>query len=161
MKVRILTFLVLFSVVCTSYAQQSRTGGGQQNFNLQEFQEKRAAYLREKMELTDVEFAAFIPLVNEFSKKKYELNAGRKDIRNLQHKNQKTDADYLKLIDDNIDTQLKEAQLQQEYYQKFKDVLPPSKLYKYKKADMDFMRQALRERRASRGDRSNRTKSAE
>ena len=39
---------------------------------------------------------------------------------------------------------IKRAQLEKEYYEKFKKILPPKKLYKYKRAEGKFAREFMK-----------------
>jgi hypothetical protein len=144
MKPRI--FIVFIAVVLFNHfviAQEEKTET--QKFDKQAFQARRNAYITAEVGLTADEAATFIPLDNELKQKQFD--AGRECRKlNRESRSQETLSDkaYIILIDCNIETRLKEAQLEQEYYEKFKQILSPSKLYKYQQADFKFMREFMR-----------------
>jgi hypothetical protein len=98
------------------------------------------------MGLTPEEAAAFIPLCNELQEKMFEAGREcRKLSKDLRHNQNATDADYLKVIDECVSVDMKQAQLEKEYYEKFKKILSPKKLYKYKRAEGKFAREFMRD----------------
>lgn len=144
MKMKSLVFICMFltSVVSVN-AQREKCDTCRQN-RVEEFKVKKAEFLKKELQLTDAQAAAFIPLVNELMDKKYEASrTARMDMRTIQQKKDKSDADYKKAIDGMLDSQVKEAELQKEYYQKFAKVLPIEKVYKYHQAEMKFMKRAV------------------
>ena len=87
----------------------------------------------------------FIPLCNELQEKMFEAGREcRKLSKDLKHNESATDADYLKVIDECVSVNMKQAQLEKEYYEKFKKILSPKKLYKYKRAEGKFVREFMR-----------------
>lgn len=124
------------------YAQEVRP---QNHFDKEAFLAKKNAFITAEMGLTPEEAAAFIPLCNEMQDKMFEVGREcRKETRKLWHNSNATDDDYLKVIDQCVDVKIKEAQLEKEYYEKFKQILPPKKLYKYKHAEGKFAREFMR-----------------
>jgi hypothetical protein len=143
--------VVLFNHFVVAQEEKSET----RRFDRQSFQARRNAYITAEIGLTADEAATFIPLDNELKQKQFD--AGRECRKlNRESRSQETLSDkaYIKLIDCNIETRLKEAQLEQEYYEKFKQILSPAKLYKYQQADFKFMREFMRgdDRRPGRRD---------
>jgi hypothetical protein len=113
-------------------------------FDKQAFQAKRNAYITAEIGLTADEAAEFIPLDNELKQKMFDTGREcRRLTRESRTKEVMPDAVYLKLIDCSIETRIKAAQLEKEYYEKFKRILSPSKLYKYQQADAKFMREFM------------------
>lgn len=142
-KIFFITFVAL-SVVCSlsAYAQ-----GGKQhrNFDREAFQAKRNAFITAEVGLTPDEAAAFIPLCNELQEKMFEVGRNcRKLSKDLKHNENVTDADYMKVIDECVAVRIKEAQLEKEYYEKFKKILSPKKLYKYRRAEFKFARDFMK-----------------
>ena len=106
---------------------------------------KKNAFITAEMGLTPEEAASFIPLCNELQEKMFE--AGRechKLSKDLKHNENATDADYLKVIDECVSVNMRQAQLEKEYYEKFKKILSPKKLYRYKRAEGKFAREFMR-----------------
>ncbi|MDR1330790.1 MAG: hypothetical protein LBK07_01660 [Tannerella sp.] len=101
---------------------------------------KRNAYITVEAGLTTDEAVEFIPLENEMKDKLFEIgHECRKQNRDLHSKKSPSDEMYLKLIDCNIETRIREAQLEKDYYAKFKKILSPEKLYRYQQAEFKFM----------------------
>ncbi|PXV63860.1 hypothetical protein CLV62_112109 [Dysgonomonas alginatilytica] len=139
-NILLLLVLSIFSYFPLSAQEHSHSG----NFDIDAFKKKRAEFIIEKVNLTDAEAKAFIPLANELLDKRFELNrAIRKESRELRKKSNKTNADYERLLEASSTVKIKEAQLEQEYLQKFKKVLSAEKIYKYKQADAEYMKELV------------------
>lgn len=135
-KSTILAILVLLLNFGSLYAQ--RQSG---SLDLNQFKEDREQFFIKEIGLTETEAKIFIPLSNDLLKKKYELNRkAKQELNTILNKQKLTDQDYLDIIDKNLEIKKKEAELEEVYYQKFKKILPPEKLYKYQKAELKFMR---------------------
>jgi len=141
MKLKITIILFFFSIgLFYGYAQNSAG----KKFDVQDFKEKRKEYIIKEVGLTKEEADQFFPLSEELLDKKYELNrAIRAKARELRQKQDATQAEYDLLVDNILDMHIKEAQLEKEYYQKFKKVLSSEKLYKFHRADKQFMRKTV------------------
>ncbi len=68
----------------------------------------------------------------------------RKLTKDLKHKNPPTESDYSKVNDECLGVKMKEAALEKEYYEKFKKILSPEKLYKYRRAEYKFARNFMK-----------------
>jgi hypothetical protein len=160
MKKRIfISLLIGFSVIGMLSAQRQEGDNRNRKESFEQFRTKRVAYITERVNFTPEEAEVFWPLANELQEKKFELNKPLWEAKKerQENKSQKvskeekkksrlsrkalTEADYLKLIDINADIQLKEAQLNKEYLEKFKKILSAEKIFKYQKAEEEFMRQ--------------------
>ncbi|MDR1344397.1 MAG: hypothetical protein LBJ39_03495 [Tannerellaceae bacterium] len=116
------------------YAQGKR---GQ--FNKELFLVKRSAFITTELSLTQQEAELFIPLLEELEQKKYEAGQKcRKLSKEIERKKNPNNVDYLNTIDECLGVGIKEAKLEEEYYEKFKKVLSPEKLYKYKDVEHRF-----------------------
>ena len=137
-------FLFLFIFLCSfsSFAY----GIHKHNFDNEAYLAKRNAFIMAEMGLTPEEAAAFIPLCNELHQKMYEAGRRcRKLSRELKHNKNASDADYLEAINEAVEADMRVAELERDYYKKFKEVLPPKKLYKYKAAETKFTKEYMRE----------------
>lgn len=145
MKIKNLLFVLFLSVGLVSVnAQDKDKSDTNKRDRIEKYKEKKAEFLKKELQLTDAETAAFIPLVNELMDKKYEAyRNARTNVKNMRDKKDKTDADYKNAIEGMLDSQVREAELQKEYYRKFMEVLPLEKVYKYHQAEMKFMRTSL------------------
>ena len=144
---------VLFSIVNLS-AQGQQQGNRQIMSN--DFWERRNTFIKSAVGLTANEASIFIPLENEFKQKQLEIG---RECRNLEreslNKQKMTDDEYLKLIDCYLDNRIKEAQIEKEYFEKFKNVVKPDKLQKYREADARFSRELVNMRRTIPVERNN------
>ncbi len=149
MKHKNTLLLVVLSII--SYfplaAQEQESEQLRKKFDVEGFKKKKADFIIDKIDLTDADAKAFIPLSNELMDKRFELNrAIRRDTRELRKKANKTETDYLNLLDASSVAKIKEAQLEQEYLQKFKKVLSAEKIYKYKQAEAEYMKDMVDQR---------------
>ena len=143
---------VMFSMADLTVSGQTNV---RQTFNRADFGARRNAFLTAEAGLTSEEAGKFIPLENEFKQKLFEVGRDcRMLMREGQNKQKMSDAEYKKLIDCHLETRIKEAQLEKEYFEKFNKLLSPEKLYKYHQADAKFSRELVIERRPA-GDREN------
>lgn len=150
-KIFFITF-VTFSVVF-SFGAYAQGGKQHQHFDREAFQARRNAYITAEVGLTPEEAALFIPLCDELQKKMFETGQQCRTLsKELRHNPEATDADYMKTNDACVDVNLKQAQLEKEYYDKFKKILSPKKLYKYRRAELKFARDFMKGS-ASKGDR--------
>jgi len=144
MNIKGLLVIFLLSFGLMSANAQDKKPDESKREKIEKFKERKAEFLKKELQLTDAEAAAFIPLVNELMEKKYEVyRNARTNIRDMRNKTEKSEADYKKTIEGMLDSQIKEAELQKEYYQKFMKVLPIEKVYKYHEADMKFMKNSV------------------
>ena len=131
--------------VVFSFSAHAQSGKQHRNFDREAFLAKKNAFITAEMGLTPEEAASFIPLCNELQEKMFDVgHECRKLSKNLKQNEGVTDADYLKVIDECVSVNIKRAQLEKEYYEKFKKILPPKKLYKYKRAEGKFAREFMK-----------------
>ena len=150
-KIFIFTF-VMFSVLFSFQASAQGTRSGRP-FNRESFEARQNAYITAQVGLTPEEAASFIPLCNELRKKKYEVGRDeRRFAREIRSKKNPTDADYTKVVNDNVNIKVQQAQLDKEYYEKFRKILSPEKLYKYQEAESQFARSFMRSSMGREGD---------
>lgn len=140
-------FFLLITIVCFSssilFAQVKPKHKGKR-FNIENFKKQKADYIVSEVGLSSSEAAAFIPLMDELLQKKFELNRKvRKESRNLKNKEGVTDEDYERYLNLTISSGIEEAELNKEYYYKFTKILSPRKIYKYKEAETQFMKQTI------------------
>lgn len=134
------TFTFLFSGVLSAHEKQQ----GRQ-FDKKAFFEKRNAFLVTEIGLTSEEAAKFIPIYNEFQGKKFEAGQRCRELsREIRKSKQATSEEYSRAVDECVDVKLKEAKIEKEYYDKFKKILSPEKLYKLTSAEYRFAREFMK-----------------
>ena len=121
-KIFFITF-VACSVVF-SFSAHAQSGKQHRNFDREAFFAKKNAFITAEMGLTPEEAASFIPLCNELQEKMFEAGREcRKLSKDLKHNENATDADYLKVIDECVSVNMRQAQLEKEYYEKFRNFI--------------------------------------
>ena len=108
---------------------------------------KRAAFFTERIGMTSEEAQQFWPIYNELQDKKGALN---EKIHKIYHNAQKDEKgerilDYEKLNDETISIKVQEANLDKIYYQKFKTVLPAEKIYRFYRAEREWVGELLKQ----------------
>ncbi|MCD8265062.1 MAG: hypothetical protein LUD02_13685 [Tannerellaceae bacterium] len=142
-KIFFITFVAI-SVVFSSevYSQETKP---QRHFDREAYQAKKNAFIIAEVGLTPDEAAMFIPLTEELQQKMFEVGREcRKLTREVRTNKSLTEADYTKVNDECIDVRWKEAQLEKEYYRKFKEIISSEKLYKYRRAEAKFAKDFMR-----------------
>ena len=143
---------ILFNVI--DGVAQRQPSNRQESENA--FWERRNTFIKAEIGLTAEEANKFIPLENEFKQKMLEVGRECRSLtRESQNSQKLTDAERLKLIDCYLDSRIKEAQLEKEYYEQFKKVISPEKLYKYHDADTKFARELINMQRTASPFRNN------
>lgn len=113
----------------------------------EEFREKQQTFITQRAELTPEEARKFFPLFYELQDKKKLLNDSvRWNIRQIKRMKAVPAAQYEKALDQMYDTRIRAAQMDKEYYLKFKSVLPAQKIYKVQRAEMCFKRDIVKEK---------------
>lgn len=140
-------FIAIFAAFAFAFFPPASAQKRQQGrpFDREAFQERRNAYVIEEMGLTAEEAAKFIPLYDELQRKKFEAGQRCRQLsRKIREDSEATPADYTNTVDECVGVKLKEAKIDVEYYDKFKTILSPEKLYKLTNAEYKFAREFLR-----------------
>ena len=132
MKKTLLLFILLMVTAGTS--AQGKKG----KFNPQKFQADMEAYIVKEADLSQQETAKFLPVYREMSKKQHALYSEQKQYRRLKDVDENT---YLKAVKATDEIEVKLKKPQQQYHQKFLNILPASKVYKIIRLEQRFHRQ--------------------
>jgi hypothetical protein len=125
-------------------AQQGR-GEGRGRMH-KEIKAQKISYITQELELTPEEAQLFWPVYNEMEKKKEAL---RKEGRVLFHKIRNgldsiPESELVQISDDMIAYRIKDAQLNREYHEKFKKILPIRKVLELYHTEKQFQSMLLR-----------------
>lgn len=134
---------------------QQNTPNRSGQFSAAEYWKQQKIFFTQKAGLTQDEADAFFPLYNELQQKKRELNREMRHIMRQVGGPDGTEEQSLKAIDAKANTAIKIAELEKEYLQKFKTVLPASKILKIQNAEEQFNSQILKDIQRSRGHQFN------
>lgn len=112
--------------------------------------EKKLAYLRENLMLTDKEYKPFKDVFMQYEQEKWKLFDQKKQLMNAL-RGKKTadlsDAEINKKLDEIIRLEEQIFMLKKDFHQKAKKILPPRKLMRYYKENMKFNRMLLKNKR--------------
>ncbi|MDR2388857.1 MAG: hypothetical protein LBD89_03605 [Tannerellaceae bacterium] len=141
-KIFVIIFGALLMLSPLSVYGQDKAG---RHFNRESFLIKRRVFITTELALTPQEADLFIPLLDELQQKKYEAgHKCREFSKEIKQKKNPNNVDYLNTIDECLEVGIKEAELEKEYYGKFKKILSPDKLYKYKEVEYKFAREFVK-----------------
>ncbi len=113
---------------------------------IERLKSQKVAFLTKQIDLTTSEAQEFWPVYNEFSEKMDELrHKAKENIINL-HKtlDSLSEAEKEAAIDKHIEFEVKEAKLEKEYHEKFKEILSIDKVIKLYEAEHEFKKKMLK-----------------
>ena len=110
----------------------------------EEFRAKQQAYIMEKADLNKDEAAKFFPVYYELQDKKKKINDRVWNCIKQGKNPDTTEKQYEELIEQILDGRIEADELEKNYYQKFKKILPASKLFKVQHAEIKFHREVLK-----------------
>jgi len=135
-------FLSILGPLCV-FAQINDVENSQdKEAGLERLEARKAAFITTRLDLTPDESAKFWPVYNEYSRQKTELRKERKNYK--QNQNSRNQTDPKKEIDDQLAMEDKKLALKKSYYEKFGNILPPSKLVKLEEAEKEFNHEVLK-----------------
>lgn len=152
-----LAYIVLIVSLCNAFAvaqpdREFQEGPGKERM-VEKVEAMRVAFLTSKLDLTTEESEKFWPLYNEYSKYRKELRKDMMDSRRDQRRNELTEEESQKALEEQFNIQEKELTLKKNYYEKFKAVLPPQKLAKLEPAENEFNIEVIRKLKEHRNKR--------
>jgi hypothetical protein len=142
-----ISHLVVMLLLTASVMAQVSNPSNERQKRWEELKAKRAAFFTERIGLTPEEAQLFWPVYNSLQEEKGKLNAKLWNLHHKGNKNKKTDQpiDYLKLTQEMVNLKVQEANLEKVYYQKFKKILPPEKLFRFYITDRDWGTELLKQ----------------
>lgn len=132
---------LLLVLLCLCLTATLSKGQEHKPFSPQKFQEELEAYITKEASLTSKEAEAFLPLFREMGTKQREVY---RNMRKLGHDMPDSDEKCREIIKkrDCMDVKLKT--IEQEYHNKFLEVVSPKKVFKIIKAEEKFYRGKLK-----------------
>ncbi|NPA68671.1 MAG: hypothetical protein GXO50_08690 [Chlorobi bacterium] len=111
-----------------------------------EIREMQLKFITKKLQLTDKEKKSFLPVYNQYSNEREKIFAEKhKTMRNFkQNSLNMTDEELLKLADKFVNFDIRAAQLNKQYNEKFKQVLPPLKVILLYQAENEFKKNLIK-----------------
>ncbi|MBQ3658990.1 MAG: hypothetical protein II963_02400 [Bacteroidales bacterium] len=140
---RLLTICLLAAISLGTFAQDKEC---KQEKMHEKFQADKVAFLSQKMDLSVKEAEAFWPIYNEYSKASEEVHKDIMDAVGIIHKAEElSDAEASAAIDALLAAQKKENDLQSQYTERFKKVLPVKKVAAFFAAEDAFRKHLFRQ----------------
>ncbi len=141
MKISLLTLISIFLVNGTIFGQP-----GLNSQKRKEFKEMELKFIVNKLQLTDKEKKEFVPIYSKFCDERESLFVKKHQaMRNFkQNSLNMSDKELLKLSDELADIDIRLAQLNKQYNDKFKTVLPPIKIILLYQAEHEFKKELLK-----------------
>ena len=136
---RLITILVLLAAISLNGLAQYKNDG--QRFSKEEFVRQLEQYVAHEAQLTSKEQAEFFPIFREMHLKMRKVFDAMKKIDSTCSSNDKACANAIRQKD-KMDIELK--RIQQQYHNKFLDILPACKVMKAIKAEDKFHRNILK-----------------
>jgi len=131
------------------------------NANAQENHRERikaykTAYITQELDLSSKEAEKFWPVYNDYEKKLFSLRVlkvrkERDRIKNQGGFEELSDKEAKEALDNMIQNEKEIIKIKEELYKELSDVLPPVKILKLYKAEMDFNKKLLSQYKKSRG----------
>ncbi len=139
--------LIMLLAFAPAWAQKEKTG---QRAGKEELLNRKLAYLREKLLLSDREFKAFEKAYKAYEMQRWKLFEQKKKIlKDLKVKNsvKLSDVEVEKRLEQILDTEEKMFRLKKDFYNRLKKILPPRKTLEFFREDMRYNRMLLRKKR--------------
>ena len=150
MKRAILVWLVILflglPMSLSAQLQKDAASQQQRKAKFEQFCQFRRDYMQKQIGLTDQEAQQFFTLYEELEAKKWKIDKEARDFarRVARSKSAVSDTEYEKAAQALLEKDEKMAQLDREYYDKFKTFLSSEKLFKFKNAQMKFPRAMMK-----------------
>lgn len=125
-----------------------------QQFSPEEYRDRQQKFMTGMAELTDQEAEKFFPIFFELQEKKNAINREARQSANRQQRGQISEEEAKKMVDNLADAKIKVAQLEKEYLEKYKKVIPASKILRLQMAESQFSNELLKEIQHQQGPRT-------
>ncbi len=142
MKTRLISIIILLGFFCNAFAQSNN-----KQERMSELLQKRTEYICSEIGLTPQEKEKFVLLYNEFQQKRMELFQ-KDNLRSKKKKDDKnsfTEEDYKKINEAYVNEKLNKATLDRLYYEKFREILPESKIFAMFQAERSYRQKLMKQ----------------
>ena len=136
--------ILLFALMIPAGTLSLKAQNQNNRMNIEEFEKRKVEFVTKEAGLTKSEADKYFPLNNDLTKKKFELRKNHRDkIEKIKDSGKISDAEYKKLLEDDVEVKLQETALDKEFAKKFGTVLSPEKLYKAQQAEKNFLQKEV------------------
>nr|MBF6629422.1 hypothetical protein [Proteiniphilum sp.] len=92
--------------------QLSTLSAQNRKMNMADFEKRKMEFVKKEAGLTNEEANKYFPLSTELTKKKFDLHKRHRDkIQRIKDNSNISDAEYRRMVEDDVDVKLKEAAL--------------------------------------------------
>lgn len=128
-----------------------------QNPNRERLDAYRIAFFTQRMGLTSKEAEKFWPVYNDFQERRNKILSERAEMTRLFNQNaaSMSDRELSELGDKYISLETVETELNLQFYQNMKEILPPAKIFRYYQAENQYKLLLLKELQERRQERLN------
>ena len=142
---QLITLFIFFSTFSWCGLTYAQTVSPKAQNRLEQFKAEKRAYLIKEIGLTPAEEKQFFPLYEELQSKKFQLNRKvRGEMKRIAHSTMPvSENEYAASAAAINDLPLQEALLEKEYFEKFKKILSPKKMFLYKRAEALFAKKII------------------
>jgi len=135
--------LLLFSVSFFNVNAQHRERDGKKpRPSREKIEAHKIAFITSELDLSTEEAQVFWPIFNEYEKEKKAIRKERKQEANLD---ELSDAQADEMIKEHLENKSRNLELETQYVEKFKDVLPSKKVLKLMIIDRKFKEEVLKD----------------
>ena len=141
---RIVILLLCMLILPANFLILSAQTPQNRKMNMADYEKRRKEYVTKEAGLTQDEATKYFPLSSELTQKKFKLHRTHRDkVQRIKDNSNISEEEYRKMLEDDVDVKLKEAELDKEYSTKFEKVLSPEKLFKAQQAERDFIQKEV------------------
>lgn len=144
MKNILLTSIFILLFIAGAFAQKECSDHCKK---MEQIKAQKVAFITDKLQLTVEEAQQFWPVYNEMNKKSEEIDAQIKKIVQNFKKNKETltNTELEAMSDKMMELEASSSKLDQEYYLKFKKILPIMKILELHQAERQFKHELLQQ----------------
>ncbi len=163
MKSLLLILSLMLSFALSAQEHDHTHGPGHQpvqhssGFSFEDYQQKKCDYIVSQLELTDEQKSTFIPAYKELLHDKSHLfhkyGDAHRIMRKVRRGEQVADTTMQRAASNVRQLQLEDAQLEQQYFQKFEKLLTPAQLIRLQEAEQKFKNDMMKQGPKSRKER--------
>ena len=123
----------------------------ERKMNMADYEKRKKEFVEKEAGLSKAEADKYFPLTNELTKEVRTAPHTQEKVQRIKDNSNISEAEYRKLLDDDVELKMKEAALDKEYAPRFEKVLSPEKLYRAQQAERQFIQKEVTNFRSNSG----------
>lgn len=138
-----LTFLLIALITAISISAQHNGNGARPRFSPEQFKKEMENFIAREAELSEQEQQKFFPMMHEMFNKQRELNNKKRELMKKCNE-RSSENDYAYVLDQITSLEIKNKEIEKEYYQKFHKALSYKKIYNVRRSLSKFNRELIK-----------------